>query len=140
MQASAPAPSLQDLIAQVRALRAAGFLGHGNATALIALLKTANRFDDRDCTRHSVLALEIFVRHVDVLIRTGRLSPTKGQPLIDEANRIIDALLAGTPPKQRCHSKHHEGHSKHDCQRKPAHHSKSDHSKSDDSKNGRHDR
>ena len=39
-----------------------------------------------------MIALEVFVRQVDTLIRTGRLSPTKGQPLIAEANRIIDAL------------------------------------------------
>jgi probable HAF family extracellular repeat protein len=94
MQADDPVASIDDLIAQVRALHAAGFLSKGNATALIAMLKVADRFDDFDCTRRSVQALEMFVRHVDMLIRTGRLSPGKGQPLIVEANRIIDAALA----------------------------------------------
>ncbi len=94
MHASAPAPSISGLIAQVRALHAAGFLGRGNATALIAMLRIAERFSRHDCERGSVRALEIFVRHVDMLIRTGRLSPAKGQPLIDEANRIIDVLTS----------------------------------------------
>ena len=61
----------------------------------------ADRHAHGRCSRLAVIALEIFVRHVDMLIRTGRLSPAKGQPLIAEANRIIDGLLAGThaPPK-----------------------------------------
>ncbi len=94
MDAAAPAPSISGLIAQVRALHAAGFLGRGNATALIAMLHTAERFARHDCWRGAVRALEIFVRHVDVLIRTGRLSPNNGQPLIAEAHRIIDLLTS----------------------------------------------
>ena len=101
MQATAGADSIADLIAQVRALQAAGFLSNGNATALVAHLTTADRHARGRCSRLAVGALETFVRQVDTLIRTGRLSPSKGQPLIAEANRIIDGLLAGshTPPK-----------------------------------------
>ena len=61
-----------------------------------------------------MIALEAFVHQVDTLIRTGRLSPTKGQPLIAEANRIIDGLLAGShapskppvPAKKKCFHPH----------------------------------
>lgn len=94
MDAPAPTPSISGLIAQVRALHAAGFLGRGNATALIAMLRIAERFSNHGCERGAVRALEIFVRHVDMLIRTGRLSPTKGQPLIDEAGRIVVVLTS----------------------------------------------
>jgi probable HAF family extracellular repeat protein len=87
-----PAPSIAGLIAQVRALQAGGFLGRGNATALVAMLTTADRHLHGRCGRLSVLALEIFVRHVDMLIRTGRLSPTKGHPLVDQATVIIHTL------------------------------------------------
>ena len=89
---AAPAPSIAGLIAQVRALQAGGFLSRGNATALVAMLTTADRHLHGRCGRLSVLALEIFVRHVDMLIRTGRLSPTKGHPLVDQATLIIHAL------------------------------------------------
>ena len=98
LDASAPLPSIDGLIAKVKALEAAHFLSHGNATALIAHLETANRQLRARCSRLAVQSLEIFVNQVDTLIRTGRLSPTKGQPLIDEANRIIDDLLPPAVP------------------------------------------
>ena len=104
MQATAGAASISDLIAQVRALQAAGFLSKGNATALVAHLLTADRHARGRCSRLAVIALETFVRQVDRLIRTGRLSPTKGQPLIAEANRIIDGLLASAQPRKAAHS------------------------------------
>ncbi len=95
MQATAGAASIGDLIAQVRALHAGGFLSKGNMKLLVAELTIADRHARGRRTRLAVIAMEIFVRHVDFLIRTGRLSPTKGQPLIAEANRIIDDLLFG---------------------------------------------
>jgi probable HAF family extracellular repeat protein len=95
MQATAPPAAISGLIAQVRALEAARFLSKGNATALVAELTTADRHMRARRSRLAVFALEVFIHHVDVLIRTGRLSATKGQPLIQEANRIIDALLEG---------------------------------------------
>ncbi len=121
MQATAGAVSIGDLIEQVRALHAAGFLSKGNATSLIAHLTTADRHARGRCSRLAVQALEVFVKQVDTLIRTGRLSPTKGQPLIIEANRIIDGLLAGhtpskppVPSKKKCF--HPMGkHGKHRC-------------------------
>ncbi len=94
MDAPAPAPSIAGLIAQVRALQTGGFLSRGNATALVAMLTTADRHLRGRSDRLSALALEIFERHVDMLIRTGRLSPTKGQPLIDQAHRIMDLLTS----------------------------------------------
>jgi hypothetical protein len=58
------------------------------------MLQTSERLLRMDRSGFTVRALEVFVRHVDVMIRTGRLSPTKGQPLINEANRIIDLLTS----------------------------------------------
>jgi probable HAF family extracellular repeat protein len=95
MQATAPPAAISDLIAQVRALQASGFLSRGNASGLVAELQAADRHVRAGRTRFAARALEIFVRHVDLLMRIGKLSPTKGQPLIDEAHRIIDALLEG---------------------------------------------
>jgi probable HAF family extracellular repeat protein len=93
LDASAPAPSIDGLIAQVQALEAGHFLSHGSATSLIAQLTNAKRHLSAHCTRLAVQSLETFVNLVDTLIRTGRLSPSKGQPLIDAANRIIDNLV-----------------------------------------------
>jgi probable HAF family extracellular repeat protein len=94
MDASAPGSALANLIAQVRALQTGGFLSKGSATALVAMLQTSERLLRMDRSGFTVRALEVFVRHVDVMIRTGRLSATKGQPLINEANRIIDLLTS----------------------------------------------
>jgi probable HAF family extracellular repeat protein len=98
LDASAPQASIDGLIAKVEALEAAHLLSHGNATALVAHLETAARQLSGRCSRLAVQSLEVFVHQVDTLIRTGRLAPTKGQPLIDEANRIIDDLLANPRP------------------------------------------
>jgi len=89
--------SLSGLIAQVRALQAQGFLRKGPANALVAKLKTAERHLDGRCSRLAVLSLESFVRQVDQLIRARQLQAAKGEPLIDEANRIIDELLSSQP-------------------------------------------
>ena len=61
----------------------------------------ANRALSAHCSRLAVQSLETFVGQVDTLIRTGRLSSSKGQPLIDDANRIIDDLLAN-PASKKC--------------------------------------
>jgi probable HAF family extracellular repeat protein len=92
MDAAPPAQSITGLIAQVGALKADGFLSNGDATALVAMLRVSHLMLRLDRSGLAVHALEVFVRHVDLLIRRGRLSSTKGQPLIDEANRIIDML------------------------------------------------
>ncbi|HKZ31467.1 MAG TPA: hypothetical protein VJ648_03825 [Vicinamibacteria bacterium] len=122
MQATAGAASIGDLIAQVRALQAAGLLTRGTANGLVAELTVAERHLRGRCSRLSVLALELFVRHVDLLIRKGRLAAIHGEPLIAEANRIIDGLLAGThastkPPKSKAKKCFHPKgkNSKHRC-------------------------
>jgi probable HAF family extracellular repeat protein len=92
MESTSPEIALANLIAQVRALQAASFLGKGSATALVAMLQVADRLLRMDNDWSAVQALEVFVRHVDVLVRTNRLSPTNGQPLIDEGDRIVDQL------------------------------------------------
>ena len=59
----------------------------------LALLVLPAALAEREPPTLAVLSLEIFVKHVDLLIRAGRLAPSKGQPLIDQADRIIDAIL-----------------------------------------------
>jgi probable HAF family extracellular repeat protein len=90
---SAPLPSIATLIAKVKALEAARLLSRVNAAALISELRLAERYvrAGRDCLAAAVL--EVFTRHVDLLIRTRALAPVHGQPLIDDADRIIDELL-----------------------------------------------
>jgi hypothetical protein len=94
LQRLAAGPAIAGLIAQVRALEAQGFLGKGDANALVAMLNTADRQLRGRGDGAAAHALEVFVRHLDVLMRTGRLSPTEGQPLVDEANSIV-GLLTG---------------------------------------------
>jgi probable HAF family extracellular repeat protein len=88
-----PLSSIGSLIQQVKALQKAGFLSKGNAALMIAELTVAECKLRARKSRLAVLSLEIFVKHVDLLIRAGRLAPSKGQPLIDQADRIIDAIL-----------------------------------------------
>jgi uncharacterized membrane protein len=94
LDASAPPPSIACLIARVRALEARRLLSHGTATALVALLEGARRELRAGCERLAVMSLEIFADQVDRLIRARRLAPDVGQPLVDEAGRIVDDLLA----------------------------------------------
>jgi probable HAF family extracellular repeat protein len=94
MEATSPETALANLIAQVGALRDAQLLGKGSATALVAMLQVADRMLRADRSGLAVHGLEVFVRHVDVLIRTDRLSPTNGEPLIDEGDRIIELLTS----------------------------------------------
>jgi probable HAF family extracellular repeat protein len=93
LDASAPLPSIAALIAQVKALQASRQLGHGQASALIALLECAGRHARAGRNGLAAASLELFGWQVDLLIRTRRLSAAKGQPLIDEADRIVDDLL-----------------------------------------------
>ena len=94
MESTSPEVALANLIAQVRALQSASFLGKGSATALVAMLQVADRLLGMDKGWAAVHTLEVFVRNVDVLVRTNRLSPTNGQPLIDEGDRIVDLLTS----------------------------------------------
>jgi probable HAF family extracellular repeat protein len=108
MQAPDPIAGIADLIAQVRALQAAKYLSKGHATSLVAILQLADRLDDRDWDRAAARILELFVRAVEQLIRTRQLVAAKGQPLIDQANVLIDALLDHA-------SSHHPWHPKGKC-------------------------
>jgi probable HAF family extracellular repeat protein len=103
LDASAPLPSIAGLIAQVKALEAAGQLSHGQATALIAHLQCAERHVRAGRCLLAAASLELFGRSVDLLIRTRRLPAALGQPLIDQADRIIDDLLAPSADCRSCH-------------------------------------
>ena len=94
MEATAPELAIANLITQVRALQAQSFLGKGDATALLAMLNAADRQLRTTGAGGAAHSLELFVQHLDIVMRTGRLSPTEGQPVIDEANRIIGVLTS----------------------------------------------
>ena len=94
LDASAPLPSIAALIARVEALDAARQLSHTQAAILIAYLRCAELHVRAGCPGLAAVSLELFGRSVDLLIRTRRLSAANGQPLIDEADRIVDDLLA----------------------------------------------
>jgi len=94
LDASAPLPSIAALIARVEALEAARQLSHTQAAILIAYLRCAEKHVRAGCPALAAASLELFSRSVDLLIRTRRLSAANGQPLIDEADRIADDLLA----------------------------------------------
>ena len=94
LDASAPLPSIAALIARVEALDAARQLSHTQAAILIAYLRCAELHVRAGCPGLAAVSLELFGRSVDLLIRTRRLSAANGQPLIDDADRIIDDLLA----------------------------------------------
>jgi probable HAF family extracellular repeat protein len=94
MESSSPEVALANLIAQVRALQADGLLSKGIATALVAKLQATDRLVGRDNSWAAVHTLEAFVRKVDVLVRTRRLSTPNGQTLIDEGDRIVNLLTS----------------------------------------------
>ncbi|MBL8341745.1 MAG: hypothetical protein JNL30_09785 [Rubrivivax sp.] len=86
----APAPA--GLIEAIEALAASGVLGHGSATALVAKLRAAAAQIDKGNVRPAINQLDAFVNEVQALMASGRLTAAHGQPLIDEARRIIASL------------------------------------------------
>ena len=102
LDASGPLPSIAALIARVEALEAARQLSHTQAALLIAYLRCAEKHVRAGRCALAAASLELFGRSVDLLIRTRRLSAANGQPLIDEADRIIDDLLSPSADCRSC--------------------------------------
>ena len=72
-----------------------GELRRGQAYSLIAELQLALwflRFPNGE--RMAAVALDLFVREVDLLVRTGVLSPEEGGPLLETARGVIAQLRA----------------------------------------------
>ncbi|MCH8034369.1 MAG: PKD domain-containing protein [Bacteroidetes bacterium] len=90
-----PAEAVQDLIDEVEDLLTAGVLNQGQGTALITQLNLAlDKLDQGNITA-AVNKLNVFITLVSAFITAGILSSAEGQPLIDLAQAIIDAIQSG---------------------------------------------
>ena len=82
------------LIDPVNALVAAGVLNQGQGSGLLRKLDAAGQALDRGNATAAINQLQAFINQVEAFINAGTLSPAEGQPLIDAAQAIIDALTA----------------------------------------------
>jgi len=90
-----PAATIGGLIEEVRELRRSGELRRGQAASLIAELQLALwflRFPHGE--RMAAVMLDLFVRHIELYVRTGVLSPEEGSPLLETARGVIAQLRA----------------------------------------------
>jgi hypothetical protein len=93
MEAPAAPPTIGGLIAQVKALAVQRRISASSAALLLLRLSCSDKYLRRGQTGQAAAGLEQFVRDVDQLIRQRRIAARYGEPLIDDANAIIDALL-----------------------------------------------
>jgi Right handed beta helix region len=84
--------AIRALMAQVQALVDNGDLTRQAGHVLMVRLRTALFFVERDKPKQATQQLRVFVQHVTVLVKTGRLDASLGQALIDEARAIIAGL------------------------------------------------
>jgi YVTN family beta-propeller protein len=87
-----PQDQIAELIAQVRALVAAGNLTASNAKPLINALENAANHLDKGQISQTCKKLEDFVKKVAGGITTGKIVAADGQALIDAAEAIQDNL------------------------------------------------
>jgi len=87
-----PQDATGDLIQRIPDLVNRGVLNGGQGNALIAKLEAAIQQLDRGNITTAINQLEAFVNQVSALMNSGVLPPAEGQPLIDAANAILDAL------------------------------------------------
>lgn len=82
--------NLIDLLKQkVKDLQNAGLLNSGNANSLIKHLDSAKKELSKSKPKNAVIKLNSFIKEVNGLIKSKKLSLTNGQMLIDAANNII---------------------------------------------------
>ncbi len=90
-----PVATIKGLIEEVQELRRSGELRRGQAASLIAKLQLALWFlQFPNGERMAVVMLDLFVRHVELYMRTGVLSPEEGSPLLETARGVIAQLRA----------------------------------------------
>ena len=85
-------PNYQVILALTAEVRSRGELTESEARGLVLRLQSALRELDRFHPRVAADSLRRFVSDVQALIRRGRLSRARGQPLIDLASCLIDRL------------------------------------------------
>jgi hypothetical protein len=87
-----PAALLDDLIARVRELEAAGELSHGEANALIAKLQAARSQVERGNNATASNQLNAFLNQLDALRKSGRLGEASATDLRERAEVILELL------------------------------------------------
>ena len=84
-----PLQAIQALISNVESLVAQGVLNHGNGNALISKLEAARKQLERGHVRPAGNQINAFINQVEAFIRSRKLTPQQGQPLIDAAMSIL---------------------------------------------------
>jgi hypothetical protein len=83
---------IENLIARIEDLVAAGLLNQGNGNALTAKLGNALKSLEKGNERAAINKINAFINQVQAFIRSGKLPAVQGQILIDIANNIISDL------------------------------------------------
>ena len=81
--------AIQSLINNIASLAGDGVLSQGNANSLTNKLRAALEQLERGNERAASNKIDAFISQLQTLIRTGKLSPETGQPLIDAAMSIF---------------------------------------------------
>ena len=89
-----PLQAIQALINDVESLVAQGVLNHGNGNALISKLEAARKQLERGHIRPAGNQINAFINQVEAFIRSRKLTPQQGQPLIDAAMNILQQIAA----------------------------------------------
>lgn len=87
-----PVERINDLIAKVQALKAAGVLNKGQANALIVKLQAAKKNIDNGNINTAINELGAFINQVNDFVSDGILTTAQGEELVDAANAIIELL------------------------------------------------
>ena len=95
MATSLPLSPAQRISALIDTVEALSGLNRRQKGFLTNRLRNAIRLLDRGRESWAVWHLDLFVNRVQALIDRGELPPEDGQPLIDEANAIIEQILTG---------------------------------------------
>jgi CSLREA domain-containing protein len=90
-------PTIEEMIADVKALGPAGTgtLNRGQTNTLVKLLEEAQQKLDRGQDHVAVNKLREYIGKVEQFIADGVLTNAEGEPLIDDAQRLIEAILEG---------------------------------------------
>jgi len=83
---------IENLIAEVEALRDAGILNSGKATGLITKLESVLDKLEKGNLTPALNQLNAFINQVNGFIDEGILTPEEGQALIDAANDLISQI------------------------------------------------
>jgi TolB protein len=88
-----PQAAIGDLRLDVQSLVSSGALGPGRGVNLTIRLTLAQISLDLGNVQLAIFWLQSFVNQVEAYIANGILTPVEGQPLVDQAQAILDFLL-----------------------------------------------